>query len=168
MVPKKMKKLKRRTLLTSFIRRFLIFAAAWLVLFGGLQMDDLWFVLHFVAAATAISMYTVLPGQWGLRPLQVVLFFPYFIVTAVRGGWDVARRVFLPKLPIDPGFINIQHDHDQRKTLMLVLIINLLPGTASSVITDDTIIVHVLDQKLPVVREIEELKVRIDKMFDPA
>jgi len=138
------------------------------VLFGGLQMDDLWFVLLFVAAATAISMYTVLPGQWGLRPLQVLLFFPYFIVTAIRGGWDVARRVFHRTVPIDPDFVHIDHDHDQRKTLMLVLIISLLPGTASSVITDDSIIVHVLDQKLPVVREIEELKVRIDKMFLPA
>lgn len=168
MVPTKMKKLKRRTLLTSFIRRFLLFAAAWLVLFGGLQMSDLWFVLLFVAASTAISMYTVLPGQWGLRPLQVVLFFPYFIVTAIRGGWDVARRVFQRRVPIDPGFVHIDHDRDQRKTLMLVLIISLLPGTASSVITDDTIIVHVLDQKLPVVQEIEELKIRIDKMFIPA
>ncbi|MFO8002201.1 MAG: hypothetical protein R6U46_13225, partial [Marinilabilia sp.] len=51
------------------------------------------------------------------------------------------------------------------KTLILVWIISLLPGTASTAITGETIIVHVLDKNLPVVREIQELKSRINEMF---
>jgi multicomponent Na+:H+ antiporter subunit E len=159
------KKLKRSTLFISFLRRFAIFAVGWLVLLGRHQPSDLWFVILFLAATAAISMYTVPPGYWTLRPLAVARFFPYFIITALRGGWDVSRRVFFRTVPIDPDFITIENDRDPRKTLILVLIISLLPGTASCLITENTIIVHVLDKKLPVVQEIQELKKRINDIF---
>ena len=160
-----LKKLKWSTLLISFLRRFVLFAAGWLVLLGGLHLSDHWFVLLFITGATVISIYTVPPGHWTIRPLEVVRFFPYFLLTALRGGWDVARRVFYRTVPIDPDFIAIENDPDPRKSLVLVWIISLLPGTASTVITEDTIIVHVLDKKLPVAEDIQELKNRINKIF---
>ncbi len=159
------KELKTSTLLKCFLLRFVIFAGGWLVLLGELQLSDIWFVILFVAITAAISMYTVPPGQWVFRPLAVARFFPFFLITALRGGWDVARRVFLRTVPIDPDFITIEKDRDPRKTLILVWIISLLPGTASTVITEETIIVHVLDKKLPVELEIQELKRRIDEIL---
>ncbi|TVQ88626.1 MAG: hypothetical protein EA393_08505 [Bacteroidetes bacterium] len=159
------KHLKRSILLKTFLLRFAIFAAGWLVLAGGYQITDIWFVILFLVATTVISIYTVPPGQWVLRPWGVVRFVPYFLITALRGGWDVARRVFFRTVPIDPAFITIEHDPDPRKTLVLVWIISLLPGTASAGITDETIVVHVLDKKLPVVEEIKELQNRINGMF---
>ncbi len=159
------KNLKSSILLKSFLLRFAILAAGWLVLVGGQQLSDIWFVILCLVATTVISIYTVPPGQWVLRPLGVIRFFPYFLLTALRGGWDVARRVFFRTVPIDPDFITIEHDRDPRKTLILVWIISLLPGTASSGITEDSIVVHVLDKKLPVTEEIMELKNRINKIF---
>ena len=160
------KKLKRSTLLKCFLLRFVVFAAGWVVLLGGDHLSDIWFVMLFLIATAAISIYTVPPGQWVLRPLGFIRFFPFFLITALRGGWDVARRVFFRKVPIDPDFITIENFRDPRKTLILVWIISLLPGTASTVINEETITVHVLDKKLPVEKEIEELKSRIDKMFE--
>lgn len=159
------KKLKWHRLLYSFLKRFVLFAAGWFALLGGLQMGDIWFVILFLAASSAISMYTVPPGQWVLRPLAVARFFPFFLLTALRGGWDVARRVFYRTVPIDPAFITVENDWDPRKTLILVWIISLLPGTASTAIHENTIVVHVLDKKLPVDEEIKELKRRINDMF---
>ncbi|PWD99581.1 Na+/H+ antiporter subunit E [Marinilabilia rubra] len=158
-------KTKRSTLLKSFLLRFVIFTGGWLVLLRGDHLSDIWFVVLFIAATTAISIYTVPPGQWVLRPLGVVRFFPFFLITALRGGWDVARRVFFRTVPIDPDFITIKHDQDRRKTLVLVWIISLLPGTASTVMTEDAIVVHVLDKKQPVEQEIQELKKRINEIF---
>ncbi len=159
------KHLKRSTLLKTFLLRFAIFAAGWLVLAGGYQITDIWFVILFLVATTVISIYTVPPGQWVISPLGVVRFAPYFLITALRGGWDVARRVFFRTVPIDPDFITIEHDPDPRKTLVLVWIISLLPGTASCGITEESIVVHVLDKKLPVTEEILELQKRINEMF---
>jgi multicomponent Na+:H+ antiporter subunit E len=159
------KNLKSSMLIQSFLLRFVIFAAGWMVLIGGRQISDMLFVILFLTITTAISIYTVPPGQWLLRPWGVVRFIPYFLITALRGGWDVARRVFFRTVPIDPDFITIKHDPDPRKTLVLVWIISLLPGTASTGITEETIVVHVLDKKLPVAREIKELQNRINQMF---
>ncbi len=159
------KNLKTSILIKSFLLRFVIFAAGWFVLVGGRQLSDIFFMILFIVATTVISIYTVPPGQWLIRPLEVVRFFPYFLLMALRGGWDVAHRVFFPKIPIDPDFVTIEHDRDPRKTLVLAWVISLLPGTASSIITEDSIVVHVLDKKLPVIEEIMELQNRINKMF---
>ncbi len=159
------KNIKNSTLIKSFFLRFAIFAAGWIILVGGQKVSDIGFVILFVTATTIISIYTVPPGQWVFRPLGVARFIPYFLITALRGGWDVARRVFFRTVPIDPDFVTIEHDPDPRKTLILAWVISLLPGTASAVITEETIVVHVLDKKLPVAEEIRELKKRINEMF---
>jgi len=159
------KNLKSSILLKSFLLRFALFTAGWFVLVGGRQISDILFVFLFLAVTTIISIYTVPPGQWVISPLGAARFFPYFLITAIRGGWDVARRVFFRNIPIDPDFITIEHDPDPQKTLILAWVISLLPGTASAVITEETIVVHVLDKKLPVTEEIQELKNRINKMF---
>ncbi len=159
------KNLKISVIIKGFLLRFTLLAAGWMILLGEHKLTDIWFVILFVAATTVISMYTVPPGQWVLRPLGAVRFFPYFITMALRGGWDVARRVFFRTVPIDPGFITIEHDPNPQKTLILAWVISLLPGTASTVITDENILVHVLDRKLPVTEEIQELQNRINDMF---
>jgi multicomponent Na+:H+ antiporter subunit E len=159
------KNLKWSTLIKSFLLRFALFAAGWLILVGGQQLSDILFVILFLAATTVVSIYSVPPGQWRLRPLGVIRFFPYFLLTALRGGWDVARRVFFRTVPIDPDFITIEHDRDPQKTLILAWVISLLPGTASTLITDETIVVHVLDKKLPAKEEIRELQDRISQIF---
>jgi multicomponent Na+:H+ antiporter subunit E len=157
--------LKISVLLKSFLLRFVIFAAGWLILVGGQQLNDIWFVILCLAATTVISVYCVPPEQWVFRPLGVARFFPYFLIAALRGGWDVARRVFFRTVPIDPDFVTIEHDPDPRKTLILAWIISLLPGTASTLITEESIVVHVLDKKLPVTEEIQELQNRINEIF---
>jgi multicomponent Na+:H+ antiporter subunit E len=159
------KNLKRGMLIKSFFLRYSTFAAGWFILIGGRQISDIGFVLLFLTVTTVISIYSVPPGQWALRPIGVVRFFPYFLIMALRGGWDVARRVFFRNVPIDPDFITIEHDRNPQKTLVLAWIISLLPGTASCLIRDDTIVVHVLDKKLPVTEEIRELQNRINEMF---
>jgi multicomponent Na+:H+ antiporter subunit E len=160
-----LKNLKSGIPLKSFLLRFAIFALGWLILTGGQQISDIWFVILSLVATTVISIYSVPPGQWVISPLGVVRFFPYFLITALRGGWDVARRVFFRTVPTDPDFVTIEHDRDPRKTLILAWVISLLPGTASTLITEKTIVVHVLDKKLPVTEEIQELKNRISEIF---
>jgi len=149
----------------SFILRFAVFAAAWIILLGGQKPSEFWIVTLFLVVTTFISIYSMRPGQWVLRPLGVLRFFFYFLFTALRGGWDVAKRVFLRNVPTDPDFVTIKHKRDPLKTLILAWVISLLPGTASCVIKKKTIVVHVLDKKLPFKNEIKELQTLINEMF---
>lgn len=148
---------------TAFFIRLLVFGGGWLILTGG-QISDLWFVVLILLLTTALSLFCVPPGQWKLRPLAVLGLLPYFLITALRGGWDVARRAFYRRIPIDPGFITIHLDDDHRRTLLLVWIISLLPGTASCEIEGSSLIVHVLDKNLPVASELEALQRRLEKV----
>jgi multisubunit Na+/H+ antiporter MnhE subunit len=159
------KNMKSVILIKSILLRFAFFTLGWLILTGGQQLSDMWFVILCLAATTVISIYSVPPGHWVISPMGVARFFPYFLITALRGGWDVARRVFFRTVPIDPDFITIEHDRDPQKTLILAWVISLLPGTASTLITDETIVVHVLDKKLPAKEEIRELQDRISQIF---
>jgi len=159
------KTLKTSILIRSFLLRFALFAAGWLILVGGPQFSDILFVIIGVTITTVISIYVVPPGYWLISPLGVIRFLPYFLITAIRGGWDVARRVFFRTVPVAPDFITIEHDRDERKTLLLAWIISLLPGTASCVIREETIVVHVLDKNLPVSEEIQKLQTRINRIF---
>lgn len=151
----------------AFLTRLLLFFGGWIILVGG-QLSDLWFVALVLLSTTAISLYCIPPAQWNLRPVAVAAFVPYFLLTAIRGGWDVARRAFYPTVPIDPDFLTVTVDDDHRRTLLLTWIISLLPGTAGCEIHDDrTLTVHVLDKRLPVAAEIKELQRRIARMTPP-
>lgn len=158
-------KLTKSALLRSFLGRFLFFFAGWVVLLEGKMPGDLWLVAVFLTATTAISIYSVPPGKWVFRPLGVIRFFIYFITAAVRGGWDVAKRVFLKRVPIDPAFIPVNHYRDPLKTLLLTWVISLQPGTTSCEIKDRTIVIHVLDKNIPIEQDIKKLQERIDKIF---
>ncbi len=159
------KQLKGSTLFKSFVGRFVLFAAGWTTLLGGQKPSEIWLVVIFLIATTVISMYSIPPGKWVLRPLGVIRFFFYFITTAVRGGWDVAKRVFLKNVPTDPEFITVKHNRDSLKTLILAWVISLQPGTTSCVIKKKKMVIHVLDKKIPVAEEIPILQRRIDEMF---
>ena len=156
--------LKKPYFLRAFGIRLALFALGWLVLVSG-QLSDLWFVALSLILTVLISLWCVPPRQWLLRPRGVIAFFPYFLLTALRGGWDVARRVFLPSVPVEPDFLTFQIYPDPRKSLLLAWVISLLPGTASCLIEGDRIVVHVLDKKLPVKKEIDELRERLERLF---
>lgn len=159
------KQLKKSVLIKSFVGRFLLFAAGWIVLLGGQKPSEIWLVALFLTATTVISIYSIPPGKWVLRPIGVIRFFFYFVTTAIRGGWDVAKRVFLKRVPTNPEFITVNHYRDPLKTLLLAWVISLQPGTTSCMIKKKKIVIHVLDKKIPVAKEIITLQRRIDGMF---
>jgi multicomponent Na+:H+ antiporter subunit E len=148
----------------AFLLRLLLFSGGWFILVSG-RASDLWFVILVLLLTTLISLYCVPPGHWKFRPLGILAFIPYFFITAMRGGWDVAKRAYQPEaVSVDPGFIEVPIQEDIRQTLLLAWIISLLPGTASCEIKDRTLLVHVLDKKLPVEAEIADLQKRIARM----
>lgn len=159
------KQLKKSVLIKSFVVRFLLFSAGWIVLLGGQRPSEFWLVVLFLTSTTVISIYSIPPGKWVLRPLGTIRFFFYFIKTAVKGGWDVGKRVFLKRVPTDPEFIAVNHYRDPLKTLILAWVISLQPGTTSCMIKKKKIVIHVLDKKIPVAKEIITLQRRIDDMF---
>jgi multicomponent Na+:H+ antiporter subunit E len=117
----------------------------WLV-FAGTGLEALVVGLIFVPIAVALSLRLV-PGGIPLRLGAVAGLLPRFIAQSVIGGIDVARRAFDPRLPIDPGWIEVPVALPDGGRVALGGELSLMPGTLAAGSVGDRLLVHVLDRK---------------------
>jgi multicomponent Na+:H+ antiporter subunit E len=146
----------------SFMIRMSVFALLWLGLSGSLQ--DWPLALMFVTAAAVSSL--ILYAPIAFRPTGLVRFIPFFLVSSLHGGLDVARRAFSPAMPLQPGLIihslNILHPVAK---VVFIWVVSLLPGTASVHLEDDILHIHVLDFSLDHQQKLRELERRVAGLF---
>lgn len=154
-----------KTWLSAAAIRLAAFFGVWMVLTQG-RLSDLAFVVPLLAATAAISLWSVPPRQWRIHPLGALRFAPWFLWNALRGGADVARRVFPARMPIEPAFVTVPVVASANQRLLIALTVSLLPGTATCRISGDRLLVHCLDRSLPVEAEIEDLCARIKRVVD--
>lgn len=145
--------------------RLVFFTILWLILCGG-RLDSWPFGLPAVSLAAWLHLRLAARQESGLRPLLLLWFIPFFFTKSLASGLDVMVRVFHPRLPIDPALLEypftIRH---QGGRILLANCITLLPGTISAQLVHDTIIVHTLDQGLPVLATIRDLEEQIAKLY---
>jgi multicomponent Na+:H+ antiporter subunit E len=153
---------------STLLWRGLLLAGAWWLLAG----DE----LH----SWMIGLPCIVAGVWAsaeLRGLEssrlsivgLAQFVPFFLSHSLRGGVDVARRLFQRRMPLQPGLIRYQTQLLQgRGRLVFVNIVSLLPGTLSTRLDEHGITVHVLDNTLSVEDELGALEAQVANMLPPA
>jgi multicomponent Na+:H+ antiporter subunit E len=121
----------------------------------------------FVAAFVALVMKEIIRVNfirlvnprswfWGLVYLFVLSWY------VIKGGLDVAYRVFHPAMPIKPGIVKVQSvlKTDTGRTA-LAASITLTPGTLTMEVTDDGVFyIHWLYVSTLEQEEIEEITLR--------
>lgn len=136
--------------------RLVLFFACWLILTDG-QADGLFIGGLVALAATLLANRLIppdrrLPGTWRLLSLA-----PGFLWRSFKGGTDVARRVFDPRLPLKPGWI--EYPARVRAGTPRVILageITLLPGTLVAGSRGGRLLIHCLDTDMPVTRQIAD------------
>jgi len=118
-----------------------------------------------VAAGVSLALS---PGRAPSVSLPgLVRFIGFFLVHSVRGGIDVAMRAIKPSLPIDPGTVTYRLRIEPVSVRVLfVNTLSLLPGTLSTHLDGDELIVHVLDCRGPVISDIEIVERRLADVFN--
>ena len=78
----------------------------------------------------------------------IFIYVPVFIYKLVLANLDMAYRVLSPKMPINPGFVEVptKLKSDFGK-LVLANSITLTPGTLSLDVNDDHVLVHWVNVK---------------------
>jgi multicomponent Na+:H+ antiporter subunit E len=145
--------------------RAALFAFLWWILVG---LDaEAWLIgIPVILSATFVSLVIAPELGWRVRPIRAILFFGYFIWSALRGGIDVTSRAFRPSLPIKPGFITHYFRlPNSSSRVFLTDVASLLPGTLSAGLEDDCLVIHVLDLDLPVEQSMKDLEVRVAALF---
>jgi len=153
---------------TSFIgftARLVVCAGIWQFLNWGDPAS--WLVgAPVVFAAALLSRQLSGAGVRGFRWQAVPGFFLYFLRSSLAGGLDVSRRVFDPRLPVSPGFVDYHPGLPPGPgRVLFVNMISLLPGTVSAGLEGDRLIVHALDAGANVESELRSLEERVGRLF---
>lgn len=146
--------------------RALLFSVMWWALTDG-AAGSWWIGVPAVACATIVSVALIPPSDIVWR--EVIGFVPFFLWHSLKGGADVARRVFDPRMPIAPELI--EYPLRLPPGLSQVAIINitsLLPGTLSAELEGQVLKVHVLDSRGDFLAALNALEQRVGRMWGSA
>jgi multicomponent Na+:H+ antiporter subunit E len=155
----------------ALLRRLVVLAALWWVLDEG-RTDGWWFAPAIIAGALTIHLLLPpLESRWRWSAAGLFRFIPFFLAQSILGGWDVARRVFLREMPIDPSLLEYPSRlRNPTARLFFLHVISLLPGTLSADARGATITIHALTGREAALRAAtRRLEARVADLFgEPA
>jgi multicomponent Na+:H+ antiporter subunit E len=131
------------------------FVLLWQLLMRSMAPGDLLVGALTSAAATFVSLRLLPPTAGCLHFGRLLVLLPHFAWESTRAGFDIARRVFLPRLPLSPGFVRCPLEFPPgyaRNTFAAIT--SLMPGTVSCDETEDALVYHCLDDTAPVVEQL--------------
>ncbi|HPU16002.1 MAG TPA: Na+/H+ antiporter subunit E, partial [Polymorphobacter sp.] len=127
----------------------------WLLLMPSAKPADLLVGVCAVVAATLVSLRLYAPAAGSVHLASLLALMPHFIWQSVLAGFDVARRAFDPRLPLQPGFVTCPLDFPEgiaRNTFATIT--SLMPGTVPCGEIDGVLEYHCLDIRQPVVEQL--------------
>jgi len=136
--------------MSKFIFSFIIYFAFWLAFTTSLQTDEV------IAGALVALLMALLTGKHfsddGMKNLSprklwyALLYLFVFLWEMLKANLDVARRVITPKIPINPGIVEVPTKLQSNVAkLALANSITLTPGTLTVDIIDDKLYIHWID-----------------------
>jgi multicomponent Na+:H+ antiporter subunit E len=144
-----------------------VFFFLWVVLIGAAPAD-LAAGLVIAAAATWASLGLVLPGVGRLRFAALPALVLHFLWQSVIAGWDVARRAFDPRLPLEPGFVRYATRFPRGPTRnAFASYTSLLPGTVPAQDDGEALLYHCLDVRQPVAAQLAAEETMFARAFAP-
>lgn len=142
-----------------------LLALIWLLIAGG-DPSSLLIGVPSVLLATWGSLQLAPPVRIRWYPLAGVRFAFYFLGESVRGGVDVAARTLLPRMRIQPGYVEYSSRLPQGLPQVLVAnCVSLLPGTLTVHMDGPVLKLHVLDTSVVQDHQLRELEQHIAAMF---
>lgn len=138
----------RRPRASAFAMRAALATLTWLILTEGDGGWDAWVIgVPAIAAAGWLSAALLPVGGWSWR--GALRFAGFFLWESWRGGIDVARRAFHPRMPLAPAMLELPVA--VKPDLARVAVANtssLLPGTLVVDLDDRGLVVHALDPRM--------------------
>ena len=131
------------------------FFLLWMVLMQSVKPADLAMGAFATGCATWASLRLFPPVTGELHFAALLKLVPHFVRESVLAGFDVARRVFDPRLPLSPGFVSCPLDFPPgfaRNTFATIT--SLMPGAVPIDGDEEALEYHCLDTTLPVVEQL--------------
>lgn len=145
--------------------RLILLAACWLILTDG--DPDGWLFGLAVILPVAYAWHRFFPPTgFRIRALQIPLFAGWFAGQSLLAGLDVARRLVLPALPVQPGVMHIVVGLPEGSPRWLLAnILSLLPGTLSVTLQGAGLELHCLDTRDDNLSGVRRAEARVAALF---
>ncbi len=99
----------------------------------------------------------------------IIFFIPFFLWKSVVSGFDVAIRALRVDMGLRPVLLNYSMSlPDGAPRRLFVNSITLMPGTLSVQMQGERVVVHALDERQPVVEDLQHLETRVGAVFGVA
>lgn len=145
--------------------RTAMLSALWWTLTGG-AIAAVGMGVASVACAVTASLVLLPPRRFRLSLKTLPFFLGYFLMQSIKGGVQVATIAMRPRLDLQPATLEFRlHLPDESSRIFLACILNLLPGTLSAGLTGDLLLLHVIDIRLPVEREVRKAETYIARLL---
>ena len=138
------------------------FFLLWMVLMQSVKPGDLVMGAFATGCATWASLRLFPPITGELHFGALLRLVPHFVWESVVAGFDVARRVFDPRLPLSPGFVDCPLDFPPgfaRNTFATIT--SLMPGAVPIDGDEEALEYHCLDTSLPIVEQLWQEETRL-------
>lgn len=148
------------------------------IVFHILFMSFVWWILtkddyrSWILGVPAIALSLLIKAiisssaQSRLNFFEIVPFAIFFLRQSLSGGLDVIRRAFHPACPLAPSFISYQFKiKNTAAQIFFANTVSMLPGTLSANLTDQYVDIHVLDEMLPNLENLNLLESRVAILF---
>ena len=135
--------------------RALLYFALWIIVDQSAKPAHLGVGLIATVAATWASLKLLPPASGRVHLGLLLLLLPRFLWQSLVAGIDVARRAFVLRPQLQPGFVDYPVGLPRGSARnAFELIASLMPGSVPSDDTRDTIEFHCLDTRQPVVEQL--------------
>ena len=133
--------------------RFALFLALWVILAGG--FSGLGFGLLAAGLATWASV-RLTPGRMRIGdPPALLRLIGRSAAQALLAGADIARRAFDPHMPLQPGLVTHASALPEGNARDgFTALASLAPGALPAGVDGELVVVHALDTRLPVARDL--------------
>jgi multicomponent Na+:H+ antiporter subunit E len=105
--------------------------------------------------------------SWAWRPGGAAAFVPFFLLQSIASGLDVAARALRPDMRLHPGLLRYAVSLPEGTPRNLFIhTITLMPGTLSTRLDGDELLVHLLDSRQDALGSLRQLEQRVGACFD--
>jgi len=160
-----MQRTDTRFLLKGWVFRAMALAVVWWLLTGGPLLS---WIVGTPAVILGLMVTRVFPPLPSFRfnTKGAFQFFSFFLQQSILSGFDVAMRTVHPECPLDPCLIKYKFRISNGfARVFFANAISLLPGTLSTDLLDEEVLVHVLDEKYPNLENLQALEVKVAALF---
>lgn len=135
---------------SAYLVGFSACLSAWILLTGSIDTAELatGAVVALVAVVAAGDRLSLLAGLRLslLSPWHLLRYLAYFLVQLALSNLDMARRVLSPRLPLNPGLVEVRTGlKSDLGRMLLANSITLTPGTLTVDMEDDRLLIHWID-----------------------